>query len=148
MANDKELATALTVAWLSNASIGANAKGASNFLRAMYDVVTDLDTGTTPEGAWPDHDYIPAVSLEESLADPDHIISMIDGKPYKLLRRHLMHHGLTPEAYRLRYRLPSDYPMVPATYTAKRRDIAARLGLNPRAASRSRQEHAGRLLPS
>ena len=114
----------------------------------MYDVVTDLDTGTRLEDAWPDHDYVPAVSLEESLADPDHIISMIDGKPYKLLRRHLMHHGLTPETYRLRYRLPSDYPMVSATYIAKRRDIAARFGLNPRAASRSRQEHAERLLSS
>ncbi|MBB5716774.1 MucR family transcriptional regulator [Sphingomonas aerophila] len=141
MANDKELATALTVAWLSNGSIDANVKSASDFLRAMYDVVTDLDTGTTLEDAWPNHDYISAVSLEESLADPDHIISMIDGKPYKLLRRHLMHHGLTPEAYRLRYRLPSNYPMVPANYVAKRRDIAARFGLNPRAASRSRQEH-------
>ncbi len=28
---------------------------------------------------------------------------MIDGKPYKTLRRHLSTHGLTPEEYRARY---------------------------------------------
>jgi predicted transcriptional regulator len=29
-------------------------------------------------------EYTPAVSVRKSLADPDNIISMIDGKPYKL----------------------------------------------------------------
>jgi predicted transcriptional regulator len=48
-------------------------------------------------------EHAPAVSVRRSLASKDHIISMIDGKPYKMLRRHLATHGLTPEQYRGRY---------------------------------------------
>ena len=51
------------------------------------------------------------MTARKSLASKDHIISMIDGKPYKTLRRHLSGHGLTPEQYRERYNLKPDYPM-------------------------------------
>ena len=54
----------------------------------------------------------PAVTARKSLANRDVIISLIDGKPYKSLKRHLTGHGLTPEAYRQRYNLPVTYPMV------------------------------------
>jgi predicted transcriptional regulator len=33
---------------------------------------------------------------------------MIDGKPYKTLKRHLSTHGLTPQQYRERYGLRPD----------------------------------------
>jgi predicted transcriptional regulator len=59
----------------------------------------------------------------------DPIISIIDGKPYKSLKRHLSTHGLTPEQYRERYGLKSDYPMVAESYAEKRRPIAKQLGL-------------------
>lgn len=55
---------------------------------------------------------------------PDAIISFIDGKPYKTLRRHLTVRGLTAYAYRVRYGLPANYPMVAASYSAKRADIS------------------------
>ncbi len=48
-------------------------------------------------------EYVPAVTARKSLGSKDHIISMIDGKPYRTLRRHLSTHGLTPEEYRARY---------------------------------------------
>lgn len=70
-----------------------------------------------------------AVSVRKSLADPDHIISMIDGKPYKMLTRHLTTNGLTPDEYRQRYNLPADYPMVAPNYSARRRDLAKKIGL-------------------
>jgi predicted transcriptional regulator len=54
---------------------------------------------------------------------------MIDGKPYKTLRRHLSTHGLTPEQYRERYKLKSDYPMVAENYSATRRAMAHKIGL-------------------
>jgi len=54
---------------------------------------------------------------------------MIDGKPYKTLRRHLSTHGLTPESYRARYNLKSDYPMVAPSYSDHRREVAKKLGL-------------------
>lgn len=71
----------------------------------------------------------PAVSVRKSLASKDHIISMIDGKPYRTLRRHLSTHGLTPEEYRERYNLRADYPMVAPSYSEARRAMAHKIGL-------------------
>ena len=73
--------------------------------------------------------YKPAVSIEDSLTSPDQILSLIDGKPYKALKRHLSTHGLTPAEYRSRYDLPADYPMVAPSYSAARREVALKLGL-------------------
>ena len=72
---------------------------------------------------------MPAVSVRKSLSDPDHIISMIDGKKYKTLRRHLSTHGMTPAEYRVRYGLKLDYPIVAANYSDNRRAIALKIGL-------------------
>lgn len=55
---------------------------------------------------------------------PDALISFIDGKPYKALRRHLTRHGIDPQIYRQRYGLPVDYPMVAASYSARRSEIS------------------------
>ena len=54
---------------------------------------------------------------------------MIDGKPYKTLKRHLAGHGLTPAQYRERYGLKSDYPMVAENYAEMRRGLAKKIGL-------------------
>jgi len=69
------------------------------------------------------------VSARKSLSRRDAIISMIDGKPYKTLRRHLTGHGLTPEEYRERYGLKADYPMVAPEYSEARRAMAKKIGL-------------------
>lgn len=69
-----------------------------------------------------------AVSVEESIT-PDHIVSMIDGRRYKSLKRHLTGHGLTPETYREKFGLPSNYPMVAANYAAHRSNLAKASGL-------------------
>ncbi|MCJ2005859.1 MucR family transcriptional regulator [Methylobacterium sp. J-092] len=60
---------------------------------------------------------------------PDAIISFEDGKGYKTMRRHLTLRGLTPEAYRAKWGLPADYPMVTTSYSAKRSELAKSLGL-------------------
>ena len=59
----------------------------------------------------------------------DGIISFIDGRTYKTLKRHLTTHGLTPQAYRERYGLPSEYPMVAPEYSARRSALARAIGL-------------------
>ena len=69
-----------------------------------------------------------AVSVRASVK-PEHIVSMIDGKPYKMLKRHLSLHGYTPESYRETFGLPRDYPMVAADYAEKRRMLAKQIGL-------------------
>jgi predicted transcriptional regulator len=78
-------------------------------------------------------EHVGAVSPRKSLADPAHIISMIDGKPYKTLRRHLTTHGMTPEQYRERYNLKADYPMVAPNYSESRRAMAKKIGLGTKA---------------
>jgi predicted transcriptional regulator len=77
----------------------------------------------------PAPEFKPAVTVDASLASPDQILSLIDGKPYKSLKRHLSTHGLTPAEYRARYDLPADYPMVAPGYSAARREAALKLGL-------------------
>jgi len=73
--------------------------------------------------------YTPAVSVRKSLSSPDHILSLIDGKPYKTLKRHLASNGLSPEEYRARYGLPKSYPLVATSYSDARRAVASKIGL-------------------
>ena len=60
---------------------------------------------------------------------PDGLVSFIDGRTYKTLKRHLTGNGLDPHAYRQRFGLPADYPMVCASYSAQRSVLAKNLGL-------------------
>jgi predicted transcriptional regulator len=60
---------------------------------------------------------------------PDALISFLDGKPYKVLRRHLSVYGLTPTSYCQRFGLPADYPMVSPSYSAQRTEISKRTRL-------------------
>ena len=78
-------------------------------------------------------EHAPAISVRKSLASPEHIVSIIDGKPHKGLKRHLSRHGLTPAEYRQRYDLKADYPMVARPYAETRRTLAKRIGLGRRA---------------
>ena len=68
---------------------------------------------------------------------PDHLISLEDGRPYKVLTRHLASRGLSPGAYRRKWDLPSDYPMVAPSYSAHRRFLAKQIGLRSQPASRN-----------
>jgi predicted transcriptional regulator len=70
----------------------------------------------------------PAVSIRKSVT-PEYLIRLEDGKHFKSLKRHLMAHCLTPEQYRAKWKLPSDYPMVAATYAATRSAMAKAIGL-------------------
>ncbi|WP_353890187.1 MucR family transcriptional regulator [uncultured Methylobacterium sp.] len=66
---------------------------------------------------------------------PDALISFIDGKPYKSLKRHLTVHGLEARSYRERFGLPEDYPMVAPSYSERRSAIARGLSLGRKAGS-------------
>jgi predicted transcriptional regulator len=75
----------------------------------------------------------PAVSIKKSVT-ADYIICLEDGKKLKMLKRHLMSsYGLTPDDYRSKWSLPSDYPMVAPNYAKARSDLALKLGLGRRA---------------
>jgi predicted transcriptional regulator len=91
--------------------------------------------------------FAPAVSVRKSLASRDHIVSLIDGKPYKVLTRHLKFHGLTPAQYRERYNLPKSYPMVAPTFSETRRALALKIGLG-QIASDARVKKSGTAAPA
>ena len=132
--NPVELATELTIAWLGNQNNRIQADEVPEFLKTMHATITSLANGESgsagrQDDAETEEQHAPAVSVRKSLASPDHILSMIDGKPYKTLRRHLSSHGMTPEQYRERYNLKPDYPMVARTYSEARRAMAQKIGL-------------------
>lgn len=129
-----ELATELTIAWLGNPNNRATAEDVPAFLRTMHSTVAELTGGSdgasdsqTAEDQGAQH--VPAVTARKSLASKDHIVSMIDGKRYKTLKRHLGTNGLTPAEYRARYNLKPDYPMVAPNYSEARRAMAHKIGL-------------------
>jgi len=123
--NAIELATELTIAWLNNPNVRATAEDVPTFLKSIHATIGELSSGG-PAQAEPD--YPPAVPVRSSVK-PDYIISLIDGRKLKSLKRHLSTHGLTPAEYRERYGLKPDYPMVAPNYSAQRRQVAQRLGL-------------------
>lgn len=100
---------------------------------ATYDGLAKL--GTKPDVAPAMKAAVGVVSLRKSLASPDHILSMIDGKPYRTLKKHIGVHGMTPATYRDRYMLPPDYPMVAPAYAAERSVMAKRIGLGRKPAT-------------
>ena len=103
------------------------------FIAQTHAAIAGLNAAPEPEAdaaeaeAAPEHQ--PAVTVRKSLASREHILSMIDGKPYKTLKRHIARHGMTPAEYRERYGLKADYPMTAPAYSEHRREVAKTLGL-------------------
>lgn len=76
----------------------------------------------------------PAVPIGQSVTD-DAIICLEDGLPFKSLKRHLRtKYELTPSAYREKWGLPADYPMVAPNYAKQRSELARASGLGRRKA--------------
>ena len=77
---------------------------------------------------------VPFVSIKKSIT-PDYIVCLEDGKKMKMLKRHLnTTYGLSPDEYRAKWGLPSDYPMVAPNYAATRSALAKSIGLGQRPA--------------
>lgn len=71
----------------------------------------------------------PVVPVKKSIT-PDFLICLEDGKKLKMLKRHLKtRYNMTPDEYRERWNLPTDYPMVAPNYAKQRRDLAKKIGL-------------------
>ena len=71
----------------------------------------------------------PAVTVKKSIT-PEYLICLEDGKRLKMLKRYLRsRYGLSPDQYRTKWGLPSDYPMVASDYAAKRSEFAKKIGL-------------------
>lgn len=124
--------TALTVdllsAYVSNNIVAS--EDLAGLVHSTYAALARIDAPA--DTAPPTPEYVPAVSIRKSLGSRDVIISLINGKPYKTLKRHLSSHGLSIAEYRARYNLPANYPMVAPAYSEHRRNVAHKLGLGQR----------------
>jgi predicted transcriptional regulator len=86
----------------------------------------------------------PATSIRKSIT-PDYLICLEDGKKLKMLKRHLRTvYNMTPQAYRAKWNLPPDYPMVAPNYASQRSDFAKSIGLgrSPGAKKRRRSSRS------
>lgn len=79
--------------------------------------------------AEPKAELKPAVPVRKSVTD-DHIVCLEDGKKFKSLKRHLRtRYDMSPEEYREKWGLATDYPMVAPNYARQRSDLARKMGL-------------------
>lgn len=74
-----------------------------------------------------------ATQIRKSIRQ-DGLISFIDGKVYKTLKRHVAANGMTLEQYKEKFGLPATYPHTAPEYSARRSEMARSIGLgqNPR----------------
>jgi len=94
-------------------------------IRSVHRTMATLDA---PDEA-PVEQKEPAVSIRRSI-QPDYIVCLEDGKRLTMLKRHLRaRYDMSPEAYRRKWGLPSDYPMTAPNYAKRRSEIAKGMGL-------------------
>lgn len=119
-----ELTTNLVAAYVSNNHIQPSEIG--SLIASTHAALTGLGTADTTAAA--PVDRLTPGQIRKSITH-DALISFEDGKSYKTLKRHLTKLGLSPEAYREKWGLPRDYPMVTARYSEMRSALAKSAGL-------------------
>ena len=95
----------------------------------VHAALSRLGTGTPVAQIAAEPVEQPSASEVRRSIGRDGIVSFLDGKTYKTLKRHLTSHGLDPRSYRERYGLPADYPMVAPSYAEQRSALAKQIGL-------------------
>ncbi|MFM1982535.1 MAG: hypothetical protein RJB22_1254 [Pseudomonadota bacterium] len=124
---EKETIVTLTAdivsAHVSNNSVAAN--DLPNLIRSVYSALSGVTADEIIEAERPE----PAVSIRASV-QKDAITCLECGASMKLLKRHLTaEHGMTPDAYRARWDLDADYPLVAPSYAERRKELAVEMGL-------------------
>jgi predicted transcriptional regulator len=118
------------------AYVSHNALSVTDLPKLISDVhsaLRGLQSAGAPE---PAEELKPAVPVRKSVA-ADYIVCLEDGKKFKSLKRHLRtHYNLSPEEYRDKWGLPSDYPMVAPNYSATRSRLAKDNGLGRKATAK------------
>ena len=111
-------------AYVSNNSIAATQ--VPDVINTVYGALNSINGQTVFESP---ESQKPAVSVRRSV-NPDYIVCLEDGKKLKMLKRHLRAaYGMSPDEYRAKWGLPSDYPMVAPNYALQRSAFAKKIGL-------------------
>ena len=111
-----------------SAYVSHNAISSSDLSKLIAEVYSAVNGTTQPAQPVPEPAQAPAISIRKSIT-PDYIVCLEDGKKFKSMKRHVMKLGMSPEQYRAKWNLPVDYPMVAASYSARRSDLAKTNGL-------------------
>jgi predicted transcriptional regulator len=119
-----ELTANLVAAYVSNNHIQPVEIG--TLIASTHAALTGL--GAPSASSAPVAEKLTPAQIRKSIT-PDALISFLDGKPYKTLKRHLNGNGMTIEQYRERFGLPVDYPSTAASYSALRSEMAHKIGL-------------------
>lgn len=122
-----ELASDIVAAYVSNNTVQPAELPA--LIGDVFGALKKLSLGGSVAAAVEVEPLKPAVSIKKSITD-EHIICLEDGKKFKSLKRHLRtHYNLSPEQYREKWGLASDYPMVAPNYASARSNLAKKMGL-------------------
>jgi predicted transcriptional regulator len=125
----------IVAAHVSNNSVAVN--DLPNLIQNVHSALSGISGRATPV----ETKLEPKVPIRSSIK-PDFIVCLEDGKKLKMLKRHLMtHYQLTPDQYRQKWGLPTDYPMVAPNYAEQRRTLAKSIGLGTK---RRRTRPAGK----
>ena len=121
------LTTEIVAAHVSNNTVAVG--DLAQLINQVYHSLANIGTAPATAAARPQ----PAVSIKKSI-QPDFLVCLEDGKKLKMLKRHLKTaYNMTPETYRERWGLASDYPMVAPNYARQRSRLAKEIGLGTRA---------------
>lgn len=121
------LTTEIVAAHVSNNTVALG--DLPQLINQVYQSLANIGTVPMTPAARPQ----PAVNIKKSVM-PEYIVCLEDGKKLKMLKRHLKTaYNMTPEAYRERWGLPPDYPMVAPNYARQRSRLAKEIGLGTRA---------------
>ena len=121
------LTTEIVAAHVSNNTIALG--DLPQLINQVYNSLANIGTAPAAAAVRPQ----PAVNIKKSVL-PEYIVCLEDGKKLKMLKRHLKTaYNLSPEAYRERWNLSPDYPMVAPNYARQRSRLAKEIGLGTRA---------------
>lgn len=131
-----EVIADIVSAYVSNNSV--RVADLPDLIASVHQSIQALAVG--PVEVAPSAPPTPAVPIKKSLTQ-DYIICLEDGKKFRSLKRHLgTVYGMTPDEYRQKWGLPSDYPMVAPGYSEIRSKLAKDIGLGQQRADAPTEE--------
>ena len=119
-----ELAAEIVSAYVSNNSVPAG--DIPTLINEVHAALIRVTSDSVPAAI---EAHKPAVPAKKSITS-DFLVCLEDGRKFKSLKRHLRtQYNMSPEAYRDKWGLAPDYPMVAPNYAKARSALAKEMGL-------------------
>lgn len=120
------LTSDIVVAFLGNNKVDPDA--VPEVISATHAALAQLTAAPAEAVEEPARERPNRAAIRKSVAE-EGIVSFLDGKTYRTLKRHLRVRGYSPDSYREEFGLPDDYPIVAPGYSAVRSAQAKAIGL-------------------